>query len=203
MHFFSNYTDIFFIIISFLMVYILFIFSHINGNVEKWIIEKQVKHHFDQNYTLLSDVSLFNGRDMVFIDHILISSFGIFIIETQNYSGKIFGKNVYKSWVQKEYKKTYRFPNPLLANAKKVKVVESLLKEHLDTNCIHGLIVFMPNCDFKFQMPPSVFKGKAWVNYVLSFQKEVISNSQLRHICKMIRQGMPESQWRKITKISS
>ena len=43
------------------------------------------------------------------IDHILLSPYGIFIIETKNYQGWIFGGERQKHWTQKIYKNLLSF----------------------------------------------------------------------------------------------
>ena len=51
------------------------------------------------------------------IDHVVISIYGIFVIETKDISGSIFGGEHDKTWTKKiENGKTYPIPNPLRQN---------------------------------------------------------------------------------------
>jgi len=47
------------------------------------------------------------------IDHPLISRHGLFIVETKNKKGWIFGSENQSKWTQTLYKKKYTFQNPL------------------------------------------------------------------------------------------
>lgn len=52
------------------------------------------------------------------IDHVVLSKYGIFVIETKNYKGWIFGNETQKNWMQVIYKKKTRFYNPIGSGAK-------------------------------------------------------------------------------------
>lgn len=64
------------------------------------------------------------------IDHIFVSSRGVFVIETKNYSGLIFGTQNQNQWTQMlGYGKTVnRFYNPVKQNETHVKMVEGILR---------------------------------------------------------------------------
>ena len=50
------------------------------------------------------------------IDHILVSAYGIFVIETKNLKGWIFGSAENATWTQVLAGKKYPFQNPLKQN---------------------------------------------------------------------------------------
>ncbi|MBS0620890.1 MAG: NERD domain-containing protein [Verrucomicrobia bacterium] len=82
------------------------------------------------------------------IDHILVSTKGIFVIETKHYKGWIFGNAKSKAWAQVIYKNKYTFQNPLLQNYKHVKVVQYIF-EFLESRFIHNIVVFSGESIFK------------------------------------------------------
>lgn len=82
------------------------------------------------------------------IDHILVSTKGIFVIETKHYKGWIFGKAKSKTWTQNIYKNKYIFQNPLFQNYKHVKEVQRVL-EFLEPRFIHNIVVFSGESTFK------------------------------------------------------
>ena len=59
------------------------------------------------------------------IDHIFVSKYGIFVVETKNYFGWIFGYEKQAMWIQKLFKTTTKFQNPLLQNNTPLKALES------------------------------------------------------------------------------
>jgi len=54
------------------------------------------------------------------IDHIVVSPYGIFVIETKTYKGWIFGNANQPKWTQVFYKKKSQFQNPLRQNYKHI-----------------------------------------------------------------------------------
>jgi hypothetical protein len=82
------------------------------------------------------------------IDHILVSTKGIFVIETKHYKGWIFGNAKSKRWAQIIYKNKYTFQNPLLQNYKHVKAVQYAF-EFLESRFIHNIVVFSGESIFK------------------------------------------------------
>jgi len=64
-------------------------------------------------YHLIKNVTLPAKNGTTQIDHIIVSKYGIFVIETKNMKGWIFGNQKQKTWTQKIYKHTNTFQNPL------------------------------------------------------------------------------------------
>lgn len=52
------------------------------------------------DYRLLDDVVLVTDRGTTQIDHVVVSRFGLFVIETKNYRGEIYGNDNQKEWTQ-------------------------------------------------------------------------------------------------------
>ena len=61
-------------------------------------------------YRVLNDVTLLtDDENTTQIDHIIISRFGVFVIETKARSGWIFGTETQREWTQKLHQKSYKF----------------------------------------------------------------------------------------------
>lgn len=156
------------------------------GYVGEKIIELQAKKNLDENYIILNNTTLpVDKHHTTQIDHIIVSPYGIFVIETKNYKGWIFGGEHQKKWTQK-LNKSYSFQNPLHQNYKHTQVLGHILKDIVDPTFIYSLVIFTPSATFKTQMPKNVFNSKAWIDYVKSFQDEVISTIKVKQICLKI-----------------
>jgi hypothetical protein len=66
------------------------------------------------------------------IDHIVISRAGIFVIETKNYKGWIFGSERSRQWTQTIYQRKQKFYNPLHQNYGHIKAIEHIIGEQID-----------------------------------------------------------------------
>lgn len=155
----------------------------LKGKIGEWTVQRQAKQHLDERYILLNDLTLPDqDGGTTQIDHVLLSPFGVFVIESKNYKGWIFGSARQKMWTQKIYKKSYQFQNPLHQNYKHTQVLSHLLADLLEPEHLHSLVVFMLGCEFKTEMPKQVFQGAGWVNYVQEFRTEVISAMRLKRL---------------------
>lgn len=80
------------------------------------------------------------------IDHIVINRNGIFVIETKNYSGIIYGSKTQREWLQvqpyKNQEKT--FYNPLMQNDTHIYRLSRYLNAK---NLFHNIVVFLDNAD--------------------------------------------------------
>ena len=170
----------------------------LKGKMGEFAVSAHVKLYLDKDhYILLNDCTLPDEQNQTTqIDHILLSPFGVFVIETKNYKGWIFGGERQKMWTQKIYKKSFKFQNPLHQNYKHQKVLEAILADIVDPALIHSVVVFMPDCEFKTQMPPNVFRGAAWTDYIKSFADPVIPPMKLKRIQLRIEKEVLEKSWK-------
>ena len=60
-----------------------------------------------QTYRRLHNVTLNTPDGTTQIDHVFLSPYGIFVLETKNMSGWIFGSEKQPQWTQKLYKRTF------------------------------------------------------------------------------------------------
>jgi restriction system protein len=145
----------------------------------KWFLDKH-KYHLIKNVTLQTD----DGTTQV--DHIIVSVFGVFVIETKNMKGWIFGSANQKIWTQKIYRHSSKFQNPLHQNYKHVKTLESMLG--LNEHQIHSVIVFVGGSTFKTEMPENVTCGEGYAKYIKSKTTQVLTESQVSEIKSIIEQ---------------
>ena len=75
------------------------------------------------------------------IDHVVVSPYGIFCIETKSHNGNIYGYTTGSKWKQYLGNKSYSFQNPYHQNYKHIKALENLLGPSLKTK-IHSYVVF-------------------------------------------------------------
>ncbi|MCM3733151.1 NERD domain-containing protein [Fictibacillus nanhaiensis] len=82
----------------------------VKGYIGEVLVNIQLKKLDPANYILLRDVLLTkNNGQTTQVDHIIVSIFGIFVIETKNYQGLIFGSEKSQYWTQVIYKKKLSF----------------------------------------------------------------------------------------------
>ena len=192
------FANLWWVVLIFIGIGLLQFFKpYLKGKFGELAVSSHVKRYLKEDYILLNNCTLPDDRaGTTQIDHILISPYGIFVIETKNFKGWIFGEERQKNWTQQLYKKRYTFQNPLHQNYKHEKVLRTVLEDLVDIEHIHSVIVFMPDCEFKTQMPANVFKGATWVDYVKSFDTEVINRMRMQRIRRRIEKEVLEKSWK-------
>lgn len=140
-----------------------------------------------RTYLRVHNVTLQTPDGTTQIDHIFVSRFGIFVVETKNMQGWIFGGGRQAQWTQKIYKNTFKFQNPLRQNYKHVKALEALIDA--PANTIHSVVVFTGNSTFKTPMPVNVTKKGGYIRYIKSFQTPVLTEDEVQAVVNQIQSG--------------
>ena len=100
------------------------------------------------------------------IDHTIISRHGIFVLETKNYAGQIYGDADSAEWFQDIHGTSRPFLNPLRQNYGHVRA----LAEFLDypESVFEAVVLFVGESVFRSPMPKNVLSS-GLVPYILSF----------------------------------
>jgi ribosomal protein L37AE/L43A len=140
-----------------------------------------------EEYHLIKNVTLPTEDGSTQIDHVIVSKYGVFVVETKNIKGWIFGSPNQKYWTQQIYKYKNKFQNPLHQNYKHTKVLGDLLG--LGANQIFSVVVFVGDSTFKTEMPENVTYGKGYIRFIKSKKQPVLSETEVESIKRKIETG--------------
>jgi hypothetical protein len=124
------------------------------------------------------------------IDHLLVSPYGLFIVETKNIKGWIFGSEDQAKWTKSVYGKKYSFQNPLRQTFRQKKILSGFLG--LDESIIHTVIFFVGDCKFKTHLPSNVIKSGLG-RYIKRFRTPILSPNEIHQISGKLEQHISES----------
>lgn len=165
------------------------------GRFGEWLVNRSIKRHFDsETYHLIKDVTLPTKSGTTQIDHILVSPYGVFVIETKNMKGWIFGNSKQARWTVTNYGKKHKFQNPVRQNFRHLKVLQKLL--NLDNHQLHSLVIFVGSSTFKTPMPNNVVKGGKYRSFIESKKEVVLSDAQITQIIAAIDTGRLERSFK-------
>jgi restriction system protein len=134
-----------------------------------------------KEYHIYNNVLLNASHGTTQIDHIIVSKYGIFVVETKNKSGLIYGKSNAPFWTQEFYNTKYKFQNPLRQNYLHEKSVAEYFK--VSRNLIFPIIVFWGNCKFKTTMPENVLNHN-YISYIKSKKLVLLHDHEVERICQ-------------------
>jgi len=133
------------VIILFLLFFLLKRNEHlITGRLGEKFVSNKFKGLDPERYIILDNLLLPSQGNTAStqLDHVIVSNFGIFCIETKGYKGWIFGNAKDANWTQVVYKSKHRFYNPLRQNYAHVKAVERLVSAKYPRAKIYSFVVF-------------------------------------------------------------
>lgn len=153
--------------------------------------EAMLRQHTDlslagKGYHALHDLLIPLYESTTQIDHLYVSRYGIFVVETKNYAGWIYGDAEQKQWTQVLYQQKYRFYNPLKQHETHIKALAYLLKLPMDK--FHSIVVFVGEAELKTALPDNVLQGADISGYVRQFRRSLLSQAQVDEIYATLSQ---------------
>ena len=143
------------------------------GFMGEFWLKLELKKLPKNKYKLLNDIMIEDEKGTHQIDHIVISKYGIFVIEMKNYYGLILGNRYKEKWYQCLGKNKYAFHNPMYQNYGHVKALSNALNLNED--------LFIPITCFSNQVKLKVTSNKPVVQVdtinrnILKYTEEIIT----------------------------
>lgn len=137
-----------------------------------------LSHFGPPDYHLMNHVTVRMDDGTTQLDHILVSRFGVFVIETKDYSGWIFGNATDAKWTKVYFRRKFTFQNPILQNYRHVRAVQRLL-DFLPADVVKSVVVFCGDAEFKTEIPQGVISVEQLPQYLRQHAAEVISLNRL------------------------
>jgi len=122
------------------------------GLYGEYLIYKNLKKVAEPRRFLFNVYLPKDNEETTEIDVLLINQSGIFVFESKNYSGWIFGSESQKQWTQTLPRRgtsiKTRFLNPIMQNELHLKWLKIVLREY-DFIAYHSAVVFSDRCTLK------------------------------------------------------
>ncbi len=106
-----------------------------------------LSHLPSKKYKITHDILIESYNRTVQIDHLVLSIYGIFVIETKNYNGWIIGSDNSEYWTQNIFGNKYKFYNPIKQNNAHIAALSKRLG--ISSNKFISIIVFLDEADLE------------------------------------------------------
>lgn len=119
------------------------------GELGEYKIDIQLSQ-LSKDYMYLSDLLIKNPKSSTGysqIDHIIITPYGLFVIETKNYQGTIYGGKNKKTWL---INGKFKMMNPLMQNYGHIQALKNFIEDKYQQYFI-SLVSFTKRCTFKIE----------------------------------------------------
>lgn len=146
------------------------------------IAEKMVHHKLMQlpeEYHVIDNVLFMSNGRSTQIDHIVVSPYAVFVIETKGYKGWIFGGESTEYWMQSIYGHKSTFYSPLLQNDGHIRFLKFLLKD-LGNIPFVPIVVFNNEADLKVNVNNHIVVNRYCLKDAILQYKETVINLELK-----------------------
>lgn len=141
----------------------------------------------DRVYTSINDVTIPTRNGTTQIDHVIVSRYGLFVVEAKNMKGWIFGDEHAKQWTVSVFGRKHRFQNPLHQNYRHTMALAEFLK--VDHAKLHSVVMFWGDAEFKTPMPANVLT-RGYASFIKSKQEVLFSDAEVVQLAESLRSGM-------------
>lgn len=175
------------ILLYILLIIICVIVRRKRGAIGEWKVARRLERLPEDRYRVLNDVMLKtrNGHTTQ-IDHVVVSIYGIFVIETKNYSGWITGGEDSEYWTKNVYGNKYQFRNPILQNNSHARAVRNVISE-IGMFPIVPIVAFSWRSTLKVNVRShAVIYWKYIIDEIAKYSEVVLSPQQMMDVAAIL-----------------
>ena len=134
-----------------------------------------------EKYIAIDNVTIPRGTNRTTqIDHVILSVYGIFVIETKNYTGWIFGSPHQRQWTRIHYREKNYFQNPIKQNWGHIYALSNLLD--VPKWKFRNIVCFTGSSEFKTDVPDEVYFGSDFVSGIRNYDEPVFTKKEVNTI---------------------
>lgn len=151
---------------------------------EQWVANILAEGLSYKDYYILNNLTIpstNNGSSQ--IDHLVISKFGIFVIENKDYKGWIFGNKDQENWTQSlpGGENKFQFQNPIRQNWSHIMALKELFPS-IPENNFESIVVFTNTCEIKTSPIEGVLQIDGLIQCIMKFSAERLSEENIQLI---------------------
>jgi hypothetical protein len=154
-----------------------------------------------EDYRVYNDLLIRDGNYTTQVDHIIISRYGIFVLETKNVHGKVYGSENAECWKQylpdrgykrHGYTQEHQLRNPIWQNAGHIRSLRRLVFGN--DIPLYGIVVFPRETDLFVNAEQPVLKMWDVVPYIKRYRDEVLSTEQMGYYRRRLLEVISTSE---------
>ncbi len=170
------------------------LWPRIKGYMGEAMVKMELSSLDKNKYSVINNLVLENSGGNTYstqIDHLVISTYGIFSIETKNYKGLICGSEYGKRWIQNIHGNKNEFMNPSLQNYAHIQAVKSILRKYYPNIKYFSIVAFSPDAKIKVKANDSVICKMSQVSRNIEelSDKEILNPNDLKKIIYLIKEN--------------
>jgi hypothetical protein len=172
--------------------------SKIKGAIGESKVARQLRKLPAEEYIVFNDVFIKTNIGSSQLDHIVISIYGIFVIETKYYTGWIHGNENSEYWTQTIYKKKTEFRNPIKQNWSHIFSLKEVLSDFKQIK-YYPVVIFAGSAELKniYSKTPVIYDYQLLQTLMNLSKIPVITITQVNHIADRLNKILMQDNQKK------
>lgn len=153
------------------------------------MVQSELYRIANKGYVIFNDILLGTPTSYTQIDHLIISIYGIFVLETKNYGGKVYGHLNAKQWKHVTKRGSNTFYNPIKQNESHVYAVKKALGINNDMY-YQPLVVFTGRCELHIDPTDKVIELQHLIPVITRYQVPIMSMQEVQELAMRLNNSI-------------
>lgn len=163
------------------------------GAIGEKRVARILKQLPEEKYSVINNLLLNNSGYTSQVDHVVVSVYGIFVIETKTHQGIISGGENSEQWTQNIYGNKYEFRNPILQNYGHIKSLKQALDDYKNVPFI-SIVAFSEQADLRVSSNIPVVYWPQILDVIYDYDNPVIKESDVGRITRLLKASNTDSK---------
>lgn len=134
----------------------------------------------EEEYRVINNLLIKQGNKTTQIDHVVVSEYRIFVIETKHYRGWIYGDANREYWTQNIYGNKYDLWNPIHQNQGHIRALRRVLSD-IPPGVFISIVTFSRQASLDIRNSENVIYWDELKKLICSYQRKLISTEQAQN----------------------
>ena len=134
----------------------------------------------EEEYRVINNLLIKQGNKTTQIDHVVVSEYRIFVIETKHYRGWIYGDANREYWTQNIYGNKYDLWNPIHQNQGHIRALRRVLTD-IPPGVFVSIVTFSKQASLDIRNSENVIYWDELKDVIRSYQRKLISTEQAQN----------------------
>lgn len=134
----------------------------------------------EEEYRVINNLLIKQGNKTTQIDHVVVSEYRIFVIETKHYRGWIYGDANREYWTQNIYGNKYDLWNPIHQNQGHIRALRRVLTD-IPPGVFVSIVTFSRQASLDIRNSENVIYWDELKKLICSYHRKLISTEQAQN----------------------
>jgi hypothetical protein len=174
-------------IVSLILIVSILRLPNVRGMLGEAKVRRALSRLDQDRYRVLHNVfvpSRSGEGSMTEVDHVIVSAFGIFVIETKHYSGWIYGHPDDTKWTRTNFRHKQSFLSPLKQNQGHINALACFLD--LPRSKFHSIVCFTGDATLKTPLPANVLTS-GMRRHIESHQDVLLEDAEVGRVWERLK----------------